>query len=89
MIYPSISLCWGGVGWPEGVKPKLGAARWPQQVSVLAGRAARARSGPDHRAVGEREQREASLHVCLPWLQQEILQAVPPADAQQEAHWWV
>lgn len=58
-------------------------------LSVLAGCAACARCGSHHRAVGEWDEREASLHVCLPWLQQEILQAVPLADAQQKAHWWV
>lgn len=53
-------------------------------LRMLAGRAAR----PQHRpgAGPDGEQREASLHVRLPGVQQTLLQALQPAAAQPQAH---
>lgn len=53
-------------------------------LRTLAGRAAR----PQHRpgAGPDGEQREASLHVRLPGVQQALLQALQPAAAQPQAH---
>lgn len=51
---------------------------------LLAGRAAGAQYRPSHRPV--REQREASLHVRLPRVQQTLLQALQFTAAQSQTH---